>query len=49
MIVLDALKSVVLATAVVDRRLSVEEAVALARMELEFQVGVFEITSIQLH
>ena len=36
----DALKSVVLATAVVDKRLSVDEAVAMARMELEFQVGM---------
>jgi ATP synthase F1 complex assembly factor 2 len=37
----DALKSTILMTALAERRLRVEEAVALARLEVQFQVGHF--------
>ena len=35
----DAAKSLILMSALVDRKITVEEAVALARLEVDFQVG----------
>ena len=39
----DCLKSFVIATTVIDRQLSVEEAVDLARLEQEFQASLLMV------
>ena len=39
----ESLKSVILALAVMDGRLGVEEAVSLSRLEVDYQVNAFYI------
>ena len=45
----DALKSLVLTLAVMDKYISVEKAVQLSRLEMNFQVNFYMSISIDLH
>ena len=43
---IDAIKSLLLMTAIADKKINVEEAVKLSRLEVDYQVIIITITTV---